>query len=106
MKQTHLAGYLAIHHHKNNLAMLFTHPSPKVRLLLSYVLFEARREMEGMTAAVFYRSVISQCRLEFEQIAAKYRAGDMYDEDVLRLSDLLVAKAEAAHKALMEVIDV
>jgi hypothetical protein len=73
----HLAGYLAIHHHKNNLAMMFTNPDKKVRLLLSYVLFEAGQEMTRLTQAIFYRSIISQCHLEFQEIQQKYSVDEI-----------------------------
>lgn len=99
----HLAGYLAIHHHKNNLAMMFTNPDKKVRLLLSYVLFEAGQEIDRLSQAIFYRSVISQCHLEHQEIIQKYEMGEMNDEDALRLANLFEKKAKLAHTRLIEV---
>lgn len=102
----HLAGYLAIHHHKNNLAMMFTNPDKKVRLLLSYVLFQARQETDRLTQAIFYRSVISQCHLEFQEVVRKHEVGELNDEDALRLADLFEKKAELAHKRLERLVEV
>lgn len=99
----HLAGYLAIHHHKNNLAMMFTNPDKKVRLLLSYVLLEARQEIDRLTQAMFYRAIISQCHLEFQEVVLKHETGELSDKDVLRLANLFEKKAELAHKRLIEV---
>lgn len=99
----HLAGYLAIHHHKNNLAMLFANPDKKVRLLLSYVLFEARQEIDRLSQAIFYRSVISQCHLEFQEIRQKYLADEIDGEEAIRLAELFNKKADLAHKCLVEV---
>ena len=99
----HLAGYLAIHHHKNNLSMMFTNPDKKVRLLLSYVLFEAGQEMNRLTQAVFYRSIISQCHLEFQEIQQKYLVDEIDEEETVRLTELFIRKAELAHKRLIEV---
>lgn len=99
----HLAGYLAIHHHKNNLAMMFTNPDKKVRLLLSYVLFEAGQEMNRLTQAIFYRSIISQCHLEFQEIQQKYLVDKIDGEEAIRLAELFNRKAELAHKRLVEV---
>lgn len=99
----HLAGYLAIHHHKNNLAMMFTNPDKKVRLLLSYVLFEAGQETNRLTQAIFYRSIISQCHLEFQEIQQKYLVDEIDGKEAIRLTELFNRKAELAHKRLIEV---
>lgn len=99
----HLAGYLAIHHHKNNLAMMFTNPDKKVRLLLSYVLFEARREMARLTQVIFYRSIISQCHLEFQEIQQKYLVDEIDGKEAVRLAELFGRKAELAHNRLLEI---
>lgn len=99
----HLAGYLAIHHHKNNLAMMFTNPDKKVRLLLSYVLFEAGQEMARLTQAIFYRSIISECYLQFQEIQQKYLVDEIDGEEAVRLADLFGRKAELAHNRLVEI---
>lgn len=99
----HLAGYLAIHHHKNNLAMMFTNPDRKVRRLLSYVLLEARQEIDRLTQVIFYRSVISQCHIQFQEIRRKYLADEIDGEKAIRLAELFSQKADLAHKRLLEV---
>ena len=99
----HLAGYLAIHHHKNNLSMMFTNPDKKVRLLLSYVLFEAGQEMNRLTQAVFYRSIISECHLQFQEIQQKYLADEIDGNEAVRLAELFGRKAELAHNRLVEI---
>lgn len=101
----HLAGYLAVHHHKNNLAMLFINPDKKVRLLLSYFLYTAQQEIARIVSASFYRSIITECNRGNEEVIRRYEAGEIREEDALRLSDLLVRKAELAHTKLMEVAD-
>lgn len=99
----HLAGYLAIHHHKNNLAMMFTNPDKKVRLLLSFILFETHREMARLTQAIFYRSIISECHLQFQEIQQKHLADEIDGNEAVRLAELFGRKAELAHNRLMEI---
>ncbi len=99
----HLAGYLAVHHHKNNLAMLFTNPDKKVRLLLSYFLYAAQQEITRIINANFYRAIITECDLGYQEVVRRYEAGELSDDNTLRLTDLLVRKAELAHDKLMEV---
>lgn len=98
-----LAGYLAIHHHNNNLAMTFLNPDKKVRLLLSYVLFGAKQEITRLTQGIYYRSVITQCHLEYEKLKQQYIDGEIDGSEVIRLAELFSKKAELANKHLEEI---
>lgn len=98
-----LAAGLAIHHHNNNLAMLFLNPDKKVRLLLSYVLYNLRHEMARFTTAVQYRAMISFCHTQTEEIEERYNRGELDGEQTVKLLDLYAKKGEIAHKRLLEI---
>lgn len=97
-----LAGYLAVHHHQNNLAMMFNNPSVKVRLLLSYVLIGLRQKINILTQCAFYRSVISQCHLQFQEVVELYTRGELSDDMAERMVAIYEKKATLAHDQLME----
>jgi len=102
---TALAGYLAIHHHQNNLAMMFANPDKKVRLLLSYVLYKARHDLASLTQATYYRSIISRCHLEVQEIIRQYEQGELSDDMAERSVAVYEKKAILAHDKLMEIAD-
>lgn len=97
-----LAGYLAVHHHQNNLAMLFVNPDKKVRLLLSYVLYGLRHEMARFTTAVQHRAMISFCHTQVKEIKERYNRNELDNEQAIRLLDLYTKKGEMALKKLLE----
>lgn len=103
--KTDLAGYLAVHYHKCNLAMLFANPSVKVRLLLSYVLIGARQEADTIIQCIYHRSIISQCHLEAEKIFAQYQRGELTDDLAEQMVAIYEKKATLAHDRLMELTD-
>lgn len=100
-----LAASLAIHHHNNNLAMLFVNPDKKVRLLLSYVLYGLRHEMGRFMTAVQYRVMITFCHTQVTDIESRYNQGELDDEQTMRLLDLYTKKGEMALKKLLELSD-
>lgn len=100
-----LAGYLAVHHHQNNMAMMFLNPSTKVRLLLSYVLLNLRQEMTGLMQAAYYRSIISQCHLQVKEIIERYKSGELSTDVAERTVAIYEKKATLAHDRLLELAD-
>lgn len=98
-----LAAFLAIHHHKNNLAMMFTNPSPNVRILLSYVLYNLKNEVTVISQSMKYRSVMSMCYQQFKQVQSDYDQGKLSDEDAVRLALALSDKASLAEVRLREI---
>lgn len=102
MNEMKLAGYLAVHHHRNNLAMLITNPSPKVRLLLSYVIFGLRQDLGRLSLGMRYRAVIGMCQVEVENTARRFRASELSGAETARLVDLYLKKASMAHAKLLE----
>ncbi len=98
-----LGAYLAIHHHQNNLAMLFVNPDKKVRLLLSYVLYGLRHEMARFTTAVQHRAMISFCHIQVKEIKERYNRNELDNEQAIRLLDLYTKKGEVAYKRLLEI---
>lgn len=105
MNEVKLAGYLAIHHHRNNLAMLITNPSPKVRLLLSYAIFGLRRDLSRLSLGMRYRAIIGMCQHEAEEITRRFRAGELDGEAAQRMALLYANKASVAHNKLLELAD-
>lgn len=97
-----LAAYLAVHHHKNNLAMMFVNPSVKVRLLLSYVLTGLRQEANVLIECSFFRSVIDQCHLKTAEVGEQYEMGNITDSEAEQMIDLYLKKATLAHGKLIE----
>lgn len=97
-----LSAFLAVHHHQNNMAMLFTHPSTKVRLLLSYVLYETREQTARIILGIRYRAIISECHLQFAQIQDAHTKGLLSEDEAMRRATLWVDKAEVAHNRLLE----
>lgn len=97
-----LAGYLAVHHHQNNLAMMFANPSVKVRLLLSYVLMSLRQEANVLVECSFLRSVIAQCHLKVKEVGQQYEQGNLSDDEAEKMINLYLKKATLAHDKLME----
>lgn len=100
-----LAAFLAIHHHKNNLAMMFTNPSPHVRTLLSYVLYKLKNEVTVITQSMKYRSVISLCHQQFLQVQMDHEQGKLSNEDTVRLALALSDKASLAEVRLKELVN-
>lgn len=100
-----LTAFLAIHHHKNNLAMMFTNPSPHVRILLSYVLYNLKNEVTVITQSMKYRSVMSMCYQQFKQVQLDYDQGKLSDEDAVRLALALSDKASLAEVRLRELVN-
>lgn len=97
-----LAGYLAVHHHQSNLAMMFVNPSIKVRLLLSYVLIGLRQEANVFVECTFHRSVIDQCHLKVQGIIEQFEAEEITGDIAERMVALYEQKATSAHGKLME----
>lgn len=100
-----LAGYLAVHHHQNNLAMMFVNPSVKVRLLLSYVLMTLRQEAGVLIECSFLRSIIAQCHLKVKEVGRQYEQGKLSDAEAEQMIDLYLKKGSMAHEKLMELAD-
>ncbi len=97
-----LAAFLAIHHHKNNLAMLFVNPSLHVRILISHVLYNLKNEVTIITQSMKYRTVITMCYQQFKQVQLDYEQGKLSDEDTVRLVLALSDKASLAEVRLKE----
>lgn len=100
--QATLAGYLAVHFHKNNLAMLLVNPSAKVRLLLSFVLTGLHQEMSLYAECIYYRSIITQCHLKVKEAVDQHHRGILSAKMVERMAFLYEKKASLAHTKLME----
>ncbi len=100
-----LSAFLAIHHHKNNMAMMFTNPSPHVRTLLSYVLYRLKNEVTDITQSMKYRSVISLCHQQFLQVQMNHEQGKLSNEDTVRLALALSDKASLAEVRLKELVN-
>lgn len=100
--QPTLAGYLAVHHHKNNMAMLIVNPSARVRLLLSCVIFGLREDLGRLTAGMRYRAIISLCGQEASKITASFRRGEIDGDEAKRLVFMYLDKAALATAKLKE----
>lgn len=97
-----LAGYLAIHHHKANLAMLFANPDKKVRLLLSYIIYGARLNMTMFMTGFQYRMVIASARAKLKEVREQWQSGEINDERAKKLAFIYTDQAAIAHERLME----
>lgn len=97
-----LAAFLAIHYHKNNLAMMFVNPSPHVRILLSYVLHNLKNEVTVITQSMKYRAIITMCHQQFLQVQSDHEQGRLSNEDTVRLALALSDKASLAEVHLRE----
>lgn len=100
--RTELAGYLAIHYHKRNLAMMFVNPSVKIRLLLSCVLIGARQEAHTITQCMYHRSIISECHLRAKEIIEQYKRGELSGDLVEQIAATYAKKAALSHSKIME----
>lgn len=103
MDKTALAGYLAIHHHKANMAMLFLNPSSKVRILLFFVLVQVHRDRQRYMEAMYHRAFIRQAMEKVQEIEEGYEGGELKPEETIRMVELWLAKAEMSTRRLTEI---
>lgn len=101
-KHIDLAAYLAVHHHQNNIAMGFNGPSTGVRLLLSYVLSNIRKDTSLFVQSVRYRTLIDTCHQEMKKVQQQFEANEIDGETAERKAAMYLDKAEIAHQRLWE----
>ena len=95
-----LAGYLTIHRMKTCMAMMFSNPDRRTRLLLSYFLVALQSQYTLTLQATLLKSAISLYKTEYEKIATNFKAGLLQGNEALELAKELKQKAQEAQKKL------
>ena len=100
-RSSKLAAYLAIHHHRNDKAMLFPNMSFKVKSLLAYVALEEQDALAHYLRATKYRTSIRLYHDKANKVIAEYKKGKIDAVQAERQASAFMLKAKEAHKFLM-----